>query len=381
MTISRGLLSLAIIRHRSSSYNQLDVTEIVADFVYRRKKFCNLELSNYSDIIKSSEESSIVEYILREWENIKVNTGLVPSNISRKDMRQLIHCLNKNLDVSEKFLDLLETEVMLKFNVNKKKKQYYEAHWTAPGDPNTLFDENGSPNYSKEAQSFFIPFNIRNMNQMASLPKLFEISQENEFCQKLIIDCDNYHNDILAAKVVSRDIVNAFWYNAYNVDPFDIHVCGVKKGSAFDAALKLCQKTDFIRGSHPLSSNIHSGPLWRYCPHDKIIYVSPHGGKEIVSFNPKATYVISSYIAGRDTRERFLEKIQRTKWESVRLPKLPSLLPHQFHLVAVIGIISALKQGSSIENAMRKFLKARRPRLTESDESKDRVVSAKIQMR
>ncbi|XP_074595268.1 uncharacterized protein LOC141850528 [Brevipalpus obovatus] len=396
MIISKTFLSLVIKRHCSSSKSQHEIETIVKMYVYKRREFHNLDPPKYSTIAKSPEEMAKVERVLMEWEVIKLDTGLVPSNISRKNMQKLIHYLDEGSELSGKFLKLLETEALAKFNPRKRRKEYYRCNWTAPGDPTTLFDDTGSPNYSQRAQIHFIPFNVRTMSQLSLIPKLSELSKDSEFCQKLIIDCDNHHADNIAARYISREIMNAFWRNAYKVDPLDIHVNGVRKDSAFREALSLSQRKDFLNGlhrfssvmSHPLSSNIHTKPVSEHYSAEKIIYITPFGGEEMISFDPQAIYVISSFIPGRDTSKRFLEKMKQTGWKSVHFPILPSLRlqPHQFNIIHVIDIISEMKQGSSVKDAIRKFISPRKPKFSgpipmKFTESFDRVLCSKAPTR
>ncbi|XP_074595036.1 uncharacterized protein LOC141850337 [Brevipalpus obovatus] len=371
MIVSRSLLSLAIKKHCSSSYFNnvhLDEKELVKQYVSKRDKFIKLEPSKYSRIAQSPQEMAKVERVLMEWEIIKLDSGLVPSTITLMEMKQLIRSLDKCQDLSEKFFTLLEVEARTRVNLKKKEREHYRSESSAFDEPITLFDSDGYPVYSQSGQTHFPPFNLRHMNQMTLIPKLHELSKDSRFCQKLVIDCDNYHDDNLAARIISRSIMNAFWLNAYNDEPFDIHVCGVRKDSAFHEALKHCCRTDFTTGTHPLSTNIHPESLCKYYPPERLIYITPYGGEEIVSFDPAAVYVTSSFIPGRDISSRFLEKIQKTGWKSVHFPVFSSLklLPHQFNLIEVVKIISEIKQGSSVEDAIKKFIFRKNLRLATS---------------
>lgn len=327
------------------------------------KEYKDVSIDQFTELIHSDEDRERIQSILDIYENAKYETNQVPTRLTVQNMRNL---LTTDESVTQYLWYLCSLEAR-KYHAKEraKAKKGTKPQPANDEDLKGLFDATSKKlNYGLWSNSMFLRVNNSALNA-CYLPNLIASAF---FGQKLVIDLDfDECMKSQEAKNAALQVSKGWRYIRELDDPFDVWFCN---------ANPKYRVVNFLQES--LGMEDESIFKWQFnrtedsylslFSRDKLVYLSPDAKEEMNEFDHNAIYIVGGLV------DKFMSKPvthAKCKQENLKCVKLPLDRYFVFKghktltIDQVLGIISFLKSGYSMKEALEMFVPKRKLKTVE----------------
>ncbi|KAF7494132.1 Mitochondrial ribonuclease P protein 1 -like protein [Sarcoptes scabiei] len=366
-----------------------------SECVASQREFKPITIEKFCDLYNEDPERKIqIQEILNLYELEKYTTQQVSTDISIKDMRQLLLCIKdeKELKRGIKFLYTRECD---KYNSRAKKMRRKIEHENRklienkdknPSWEKGIFDPNGELHYGlwhNSIVSRITDKSLRNYRQNHLL------RQAAMFGQKLIIDLSyDEHMKQSEINLLAQQIGFLYYENRINRDypeqlPFDIHFtnCAKAKDSMIAIAKHIKRMNQLESWFHP-QSYLERPDLF---PKHRLVYLSPHSKHPLLNYSDDHIYILGGYNDRISHMHISHVKAESEGIACFRLPLDENVLWKQGNknlcLNQVSAILHSVKATGEWREAIRKFAPQRKIRSNEEEELAEQIRIKEIRKR
>ncbi|XP_074601663.1 tRNA methyltransferase 10 homolog C-like isoform X2 [Brevipalpus obovatus] len=322
------------------------------------KIYQDLSVDDFKELIVNDETRAKISKVLEEYEIMKYETGIVPSTITVKQMQEILE-EDEELD---KFFRYLTIREVRRFSTKASIKRKREARSsTYVGRECAIeFDQTtGRPFYGLWKNAIQMRVNMKKEHYV-HLPRLIASSF---FGQKLVIDFD--YDECMRRREAKNCAfqVSYGWNHIRKMDePFDVWFCNLKEGSKVENYLNLTME-DAKGSEFPWKFKRRQESYLDIFPPEKLVYLSPDGKDELKEFDHEAVYIVGGFVDRSSIKPLSLAKCKREKIKCVRFPVDDYLFFKGTKVLTIdqaIGILTVLKEGKSMEEALKRFVPSRK---------------------